>query len=95
MDGFLDKAEWGRSLIINFIAIILVAALLSFFGAFPWATASELEKLNGKYDHVIALKNQDNQWYRELEVKVGIMGNDISHIKDSIAEIKTHVLAKH
>ncbi len=93
MGKFLDKIEWSRALIINFMAMALLAGTLKTFGAFPWATDSDMTELKGKYDAVVALKNQDNQWYRELEIKVATMGNDITHIKDSVAKIENHVMS--
>ncbi len=95
MEKFLSKAEWMRSLIICFLALGLVAAFLKSFGAFPWATANDYTKLNAKYDKVVVLKDKDNKWQKDLEVKVGVMGNDIAHIKAAIVKIETHMLKKH
>ncbi len=71
---------------------------LSGIGAFALNQHGEVVKTNVHdlqkgLDHMISLKNIDNQWYRELGEDVSAMKADLGHVKEDIKEIKE--LMKH
>jgi hypothetical protein len=73
--------EWAKAVGAQVIVLIFLMGGLATLGLFPWATEKDLDArrahyeaeiadLNVKYDATMALKNQDNIWYRELNQKV-------------------------
>ena len=74
--------------ITTVVTLMLAGALLTAFGNFPWASKEEVGELDGKYDQLIELKNQDNEWYRELEVKVGVIENEIKNINKTLERME-------
>ena len=78
--------------ITTVVTLMMAGALLTAFGNFPWASQMDVDQLEAKYDTVIELKNQDNQWYRELEVKVGKIETNVENIKASVKRIEDRVL---
>lgn len=87
------------------IVLALLVGALSALGLFPWATQKDLDELKSDhkaqivelksdYKALVALKNVDNEWYRELsndfagfKVRVEKNGEDITEIKGDIKEI--------
>ncbi len=74
--------------ITTVVTLMMAGALLTAFGDFPWASQEEVNRLKEKYDQMIELKNQDNQWYRELDVKVGVIENEIKNINKTLERIE-------
>lgn len=98
MFEFLREKEMARILVGNIASLVLVGMFLAFFGVLPWPTPKDMVELNDKYDHMIAMKNQDNKWYRELEkdvarinIKVEKTHVHIESMKEDIREIKQAV----
>jgi len=63
------------------VVLVFIGGGLTQLGVLPWATASNVKAL-------IALKNQDNEWYRELSVDVAKLQTEIEHLKKGQDEIK-------
>lgn len=73
--------DWAKSVGSVVVVLVFLGGFLSSMGVLPWATESKVAAF-------IELKNQDNEWYRELSVKVGKIETNVENIKDSQDEMK-------
>lgn len=94
--------DWAKIVGGQVIVLLFLAGGMVPFGLFPWVTQAQYEdleakhaELNQKYDMVITLKNQDNEWYRQLSEKVAAgmagMGAKISNLEISVREMNQDI----
>lgn len=106
-DNTMESQKMWKNAPLALGAVLLaLVSIFGFIEGIPFAmkndVSKQLESFDKKYEEKVeelkekqalleTLKNQDNQWYREVAEDVAVLKTDTKNTREDIGEVKTDI----